>query len=517
MYLTQGLHRSVQCRAEEVATVCGGRVRTFAELADRVARLAGALRGLGVTVGDRVGMLALNSDRYLEWLLAVWWAGAAVNPVNVRWSPAEIAYALEESGTSVLFADDTFAATAAGLRDTVPGSLTLVHCGDGPAPAGTAAYEDLVAGSAAIPDTRTGGDALAGVFYTGGTTGFPKGVMLSHTNIGTSALGSLADGPYSAAGGRWLHVMPMFHLADLAVTVAALAVGGGHVMLPAFEPVAVMESIAGDGVTVAGFAPTMMRMIVDHPDAGSYDFTGLRHMIYGTSPMPPDLLDRAARMFPGAAFLQLYGMTELAPVATVLGPDEHADPVRRRSAGRVAPHAEVRVVGPDDRELPRGTVGEVVCRGDHVMLGYWNRPEETTEALRGGWMHTGDGAYMDDAGYVYIVDRIKDMIITGGENVYSTEVEHAVTTHPAVAACAVIGVPDDHWGERVRAVVVLADGATVTAEEIRAHVKKRIAGYKAPREVEFVAEMPVSPAGKVLKHELRRDATPRMRTAAGGA
>ncbi|GAA2554314.1 AMP-binding enzyme [Pseudonocardia hydrocarbonoxydans] len=196
-------------------------------------------------------------------------------------------------------------------------------------------------------------------------------------------------------------------------------------------------------------------------------------------------------------------MTELSPVATVLTPDDHADPVLRRSAGRAVTCAEVRIVDPDDREVPHGTVGEIVVRGGHVMLGYWGRPEETATALRGGWMHTGDAGRMDERGYVFVVDRIKDMIVTGGENVYSAEVENVLAAHPAVAACAVIGVPDDEWGERVHAVVVLAPDATVTPEELREHCAGLVAGYKAPRSVEFLDALPVSPAGKVLKRELR--------------
>jgi acyl-CoA synthetase (AMP-forming)/AMP-acid ligase II len=219
--------------------------------------------------------------------------------------------------------------------------------------------------------------------------------------------------------------------------------------------------------------------------------------------MSDALLGRTMKALPNARFLQVYGMTELAPVATVLRPDDHEDPRHRRSVGRAAPHAEVRVVGPDDVELPRGEVGEIVVRGGHVMLGYWDRPEETAEALRGGWMHTGDAGRMDDEGYLYLTDRLKDMIISGGENVYSVEVENVLGQHPAVATCAVIGVPDETWGERVHAVVVPAADAAVTLEELRAFCADRIAGYKVPRSMDVVDALPVSAAGKVLKRALR--------------
>jgi acyl-CoA synthetase (AMP-forming)/AMP-acid ligase II len=246
----------------------------------------------------------------------------------------------------------------------------------------------------------------------------------------------------------------------------------------------------------------MIQALVDHPQVTEHDLTSLQSVVYGASPITQAVLERAMKAFPGASFTQAYGMTELAPVATLLSPADHAQG-RLRSAGRAAPHAEVRVVDPDDAEVPRGVVGEIVCRGGHVMQGYWNKPQETADALRGGWMHTGDGGYLDSGGYLYVVDRIKDMIISGGENVYSAEVENAVSSHPAVAQCAVIGVPDDRWGERVHAVVVLHPGAALTAAELREHVKALIAGYKAPRSLEIADALPVSGAGKILKRELR--------------
>jgi acyl-CoA synthetase (AMP-forming)/AMP-acid ligase II len=226
--------------------------------------------------------------------------------------------------------------------------------------------------------------------------------------------------------------------------------------------------------------------------------------VYGASPISETLLDRARKVFPSAGFTQGYGMTEMSPVVALLTPADHDDPLLRRAAGRPAPNVEVRIVDPDDNEVPRGEVGEVVARGDNVMLGYWNRPQDTAAAVRDGWMHTGDGGWMDRNGYIFIVDRIKDMIITGGENVYSAEVENALAGHSAVAACAVIGVPDSDWGERVHAVVVLLPGQQTTADEIRTHCKTLIAGYKAPRSVDFVDALPMSGAGKVLKRELRK-------------
>lgn len=507
MHLTQGLHRGVQQSPDAPMTVFAGRTRTFTEVRDRVARLAGGLRSLGVGSGDRVAILALNSDDYHEALLAVPWADAVLNPQNIRWSPAEIAFALNDSGTTAVLVDDAFAGMVPTLVADVPSLQAIVHWGAGDPPAGAVPYESLLAASEPIEDCRRGGDALAGLFYTGGTTGTPKGVMLSHASLVTSALGTLATGAFLAPGCRYLHAAPMFHLADLAAWLAQTVLGGTHVIVPKFDPLDVLRAIQEDGVTDTLLVPTMIQALVDDPRRDDFVVDGLRHIIYGASPIDEALLERAMKAFPQVVFTQAYGMTELAPVATLLTPDDHRDtergPARLRSAGRAVMHAEVRIVDAEDVEAARGEVGEIVVRGANVMSGYWNRPEETAAALRGGWMHTGDAGWMDDAGYVHVVDRIKDMIITGGENVYSAEVENALCTHPAVAAAAVIGLPDTEWGERVHAVVVLAPGAVATAEELIAHVRARIAGYKTPRGVTFVDALPVSGAGKVLKRELR--------------
>ena len=435
MYLTQGLHRAVQQQPDHVMTIFGERRRTFAETADRVARLAGALRGLAVRDGDRVAMLALNSDRYSEYLLAVPWANAVLNPVNIRWSVAEIAYSLRDSETRVLVTDDAFAPMLPAIREAVPGLTTVIHAGDGPAPAGAVGYEDLIAASSPIEDARRGGSDLAGLFYTGGTTSFPKGVMLSHANLSTSWLGTASCGYLGRAGARTLHTAPMFHLADLTSWGLTLQAGGGNVILPGFDPAIVLATIAEHRVTDVLLVPTMIQLLVDHPQVRNYDLASLRSVLYGASPIPQAVLERATKTFPAASFTQAYGMTELAPVATLLSPVDH-EQGRLRSAGRAAPHAEIRIVGPDGAQAPVGIIGEIIVRGEHVMLGYWNRPEQTATAVRDGWMHTGDAGYLDDQGYLYVVDRIKDTIITGGENVYSAEVENAIASHPAVAQCA---------------------------------------------------------------------------------
>ena len=506
MYLTQGLHRTAQQTPNATATVYRGRRRTFAQMTERVAHAAGMLRKLGLQTGDRVGMLALNSDWYLEYYPAVYWAGGAVNPINTRWSVAEIAFSLEDCDTRILIVDDQFAHLVVELQKLSSSLHTVIHVADGPAPCGMLSYEALLAQADPVADALRGGEDLAGIFYTGGTTGLPKGVMLPHRGLYSNAVGMVAEGAVRH-GCIGLHAAPMFHLADGCFMNAMFASGGCHVIVPRFEPVAVLEAIQNEGVTDSLLVPTMIQMVVDHPDIDRYELGHFTNMLYGASPISEGLLDRAMKALPAAGFTQLYGMTELSPMATVLTPSMHREAGRakgrHRSAGRAAIGCEVRIVDSLGMEVRRGTVGEVTVRGPGVMLGYWNRPAETAAALRDGWMFTGDGARMDEEGYVFIVDRIKDMIVTGGENVYSVEVESAVTTHPSVASCAVVGVPDEQWGELVHVFIVKFPGAALSEREIIEHCKVRIASYKCPRQVSFIDAMPLSGAGKILKTQLR--------------
>ena len=506
MYLTQALCRAVQKKPNATATIFKGRRQTFRQLADRVARLAGVFRSLGVKPDDRVAILSLNSDRYLEFYLAIWWAGGAANPVNIRWSAAEIAYSLDDCGTQILIVDDEFVDTAKTVGTTSKVLKHVLYWGEGETPESMTGLEALVIGSEPIANADRGNNDLAAVCYTGGTTGFAKGVMLSHTNLITSALGMVGSG--EAMGAICLHAAPMFHAADMLLFISSLIIEATHVIIPAFEAVNMMRTIQEEGITDTIIVPTMIQMLADHPQRPAFNLDSLQRLYYGASVISEAVLVRATRALPRAKFIQVYGMTELSPLVTLLPSFYHTEQGRKlgkhRSAGRATIMSEVRVVGPDDAELPRGEVGEVVARGPQVMLGYWNKPTETATALRGGWMHTGDGATMDDEGFIYIVDRMKDMIVTGGENVYSAEVENAVASHPAVASCAVIGIPHELYGEAVHAVVVLVAGATVDTEEIRGHCRTLIAGYKCPRSVEIRTALPVSGAGKILKRELRK-------------
>lgn len=508
MAITQSLHRALQQYPERVAIQGRGLQRSFRELVDRVARLANGLRSIGLKTSDRVAILSLNSDRYIESVLATLWSGGAVNPCNIRWSAKEIAYSLQDSESTILIVDGTFAPMAEAIRADCDIVKSVIDTDDGGERAGMLSYEALIERSAPAPDEYRTGTDLAGIFYTGGTTGFPKGVALSHDNLLTAATSILAEG-VATRGGTYLHAAPMFHLADLGMLVVHLLMGNTHAVIPGFSADAVLRSLRDDDVTDVLLVPAMIQMLLDHPSAlEGLAQCRLRRIVYGASPIAESLLDRAMEAFPGAEFIQAYGMTELAPLATLNPHANHIGEARRlgrhRAAGRASFCTEVKVVDPQGDECPRGTVGEVIVRGGNMMLGYWKRPEETRSAVRDGWMHTGDAAWMDDTGLIYIVDRLKDMIVSGGENVYSAEVENAVASHPSVASCAVIGIPSREWGESVHAVIVLKPGHQTTADAIVTHCRSLIAGYKCPRSTEFRDSLPLSGAGKTLKTELRR-------------
>ena len=508
MQLTQPLHQARLEKPDAMDLVCGPRRSSFAALADRVARRAAVRRAQGLQPGDRVAMLGHNSDHCVVFFYAVWWACGVINPVNLRWSALEIAYSLDDCDTRILLADENFHGTVAGLRSLSHSLRSLLHWGNGPAPAGGNLLDGPLLADQAQPmaDAGRAGQDLAAVMYTGGTTGRPKGVMLTHANLVLNLLAAnhAAARPLEAVG---ITIAPMFHVGGMGLVLQLMQRLCRQVILPGFDELALLQAIADERGSETFLVPTMLKRLVEHPRFAEFDTSALQLVLYGAAPIDGSLLAQAQRALPAAGFCQLYGMTELSPVVTALPAWCHAPgkpPGRLRSAGRAVAVAEVRIVDPHGQPVASGVVGEIVARGPCVMAGYWNQPEQTAAAVQDGWTHTGDVGWMDGDGFVYVVDRLKDMIVTGGENVYSAEVENAIALLPAVSMVAAIGVPDDRWRARVHAVVVvLRDGLVLDAEALIAHCRQQIAGHKCPRSVEFRSALPLSAAGNLLKHELR--------------
>lgn len=482
------LQRAKRIAGTKPAVSCGDEEFTYAQMWERCQQLAGALGALGVDHGDRVAIVGPNCHRYLEIYQAVPGAGQVLVPLNQRHSTAELRYALEDSGAKVLFAGRD----VQGLEDSV---AHVIDLGDG--------YEDLLARAspAEFPETVSE-TTLAGLFYTGGTTGAAKGVMLTHRSLVANALHFQVFWPFRPDT-CWLIAAPLFHLAGSIAVLSTVWNAGRQVVLPGFSAAAALDLIEAHGVTDTLLVPTMLAAISEEQLARPRDVSTLRSISHGGSPVATETLRRAHAAFPGAELLHIYGATETAPIATTLrGEERLLDTPQVRSCGQPAVGVEVAVVALDGSSASVGEVGEVIIRGPNVMAGYWNKPEQTAAAMTGGWYHTGDLGYMDEHAYLYLVDRAKDMIVTGGENVYSTEVEDVLYRHPAVLEAAVFGIPDPRWGEALHAIVVPRQD--VTEEELINHCRVSIAGYKVPKQVELRTDpLPKSGAGKVLKRELR--------------
>lgn len=516
MGLSMFLRRIVQHRPNHLAMVYGDRRYTWTQYHDRVARLAGGLKGQGFKADDRVAILMLNSDRYGEALMGVPWAGGATVPLNVRLNIAEVADSLDDSEAKFLMVDDMCVETGQKLAAERKGKLKLIYAGEGKCPPDAINYEDLVQNAQPAEDAERTGDDLAIILYTGGTTGRAKGVMHGHSSAATWPISGLAEGLHHEDA-VYLNCMPLFHIGSAWPYFGCVASGATTIMQPAFDPAEVLKGVEAEKVTEMLLVPTMIQRFIEDPAFKSTDTSTLKRIIYGASPITEALMDKAMAALPQAGFVQVYGMTEVSFVTILHNSQLHGEnrkKGRNRAAGRTTYACEMRVVDEDDNPIKQGEVGEIVVRGPHVMQGYWKRPEETAKALKGGWMHTGDGGYRDDEGYYYVVDRVKDMIISGGENIYSVEVENAISQHPAVQSCAVIGIPHEEWIETVHAIVIPYEGKTVSEQEIIDHCRERIARYKCPRSVDVRQEpLPLSAAGKILKRELRKEFLEKSATA----
>jgi len=490
------LERARALYPSAIAVVDGQDRYTYARTGLRVDALAAFLENHGIVGGDRVAALLANDHHYLEAYFAAAGLGAILVPLNHRLLSEEIAFILQDSGTRWVIADRHFAALLEAALGEAPGVEGVYWTDRSIRPTG-------------FTPRPAPPDAVAHLYYTSGTTGRPKGVMLTHRNVCVHALAAVAELALSDRD-VWAHVAPMFHLADAWATFAITWVGGRHVMFPRFEPRLVLEGFERERITITNLVPTMLNLMVKDPDRGHFDYSSLRMILSGGAPIAPSVVQAIVETF-GCEYVQTYGMTETSPYLALSLLKAHlrqlpptAQMTYRARTGRPFIAVELKVVNDDGSPVPADGqhVGEILVRGDTVTPGYWQRPEETAAAIRNGWLHTGDLAVVDGEGYLNIVDRRKDMIITGGEKVYSTEVEQVLYQHPAVLEAAAFGTPDPMWGEVVSAAVVLRPGVTASREDILAWCREHLAGFKQPRRIELLAELPRTGSGKIMKRAL---------------
>jgi acyl-CoA synthetase (AMP-forming)/AMP-acid ligase II len=492
-------HRAAE-HPDRTAFIYDGERVTFGEFDRRVDSVANALRAAGVRPGDRVAVLDKNSLPYVELLFAAARAGAVQVPVNYRLAPDEVAYIVNNAEAAVLVAGPEFVPVLDAIADRLEHTRHLIVAG-GPDPT---AYEDYAAWSDREPLPVDDSGEVFVQLYSSGTTGLPKGVMLTHENF--LALLPMSDRLWDLRPESTLMVaMPIYHIAGCTLAVCAIYAGIPGVIMREPDPVGIARAIDAHRVTHVFLVPVLLLFMQQIPQVREADLSSLRLLLYGASPISDDVLRGALRLLPDTRFMQVYGLTETTGAITYLPPEDHVpDGSRLRSAGIPNPSTELRIVDPaTGDELPPGQVGEIVCRTPQNMRGYWSLEQATEDTLLpGGWLRTGDAGYLDEDGYLYIHDRVKDMIISGGENVYPAEVENVLMAHPAVADCAVIGVPDDRWGETPKAIVVL-DGEA-GARDLIDFCRSRLAHFKCPTSVDQVDAIPRNPTGKVLKRELRK-------------
>ncbi len=516
------LERARTLYAEKEGVICGAQRFTFAQFFERCRRLAGALFTMGVKPGDRVGFLCYNCHRLLEAYYGVLQAKAVLLPINIRLAAPEIAFILKDSEARILFLDPDFLPLVDEIRNQLPGVRYVLlenavqdSAGQwGPASSwiGPKQYDQLLLESDPAPFDFMDVDdsSLAELFYTSGTSGDPKGVMLSHRTVYLHAMNVLALLPITDRTVQ-LHTIPLFHANGWGNAHTVVQACGTHVMIRNFDPQQVCQAVQAEKVTSFAMVPTMATMLVNYPELGRYDLSSLEWLMLGGAAASPELIFEVQKKLGCKAYMG-YGLTETSPVLTVAflkdsmlsaSPEEQLR--YQASTGHSVPGVEVRVVDEAGRNVPRDgqTVGEIVARSDCVMDGYWRRPEETKAAFRDGWFLTGDMAVWDQQGYLLVVDRKKEIIVSGGENISSIEVEKALVAHPCVYECAVIAVPDEMWGEVPKAFVVLKGNGAVSEAELTDFLKERLAKYKIPRSFELVSSLPKGGTGKILKKVLR--------------
>lgn len=507
MYLTNSLFSAAQRHASAPSAILGAERFTWADTCARVRRLAGALTAQGLAPGDRLAVLALNGIEYLELTYAAPLAGVTLVPLNTRLSAAELQAQIIDCKAAGLIFDDANAANAGAL--TGLGLRWIAALGAQGAGAGCTAYGDLIAAGEPADQTAREREAIWAIIYTGGTTGPPKGVMLSHraiTHDVTQVLGDLRWGERV----RFLQATPLFHLAGLGPSYAVSALGGAHHFLPVFAMDDFLALMADRRIQATALVPTMIGWLVNHPRLAAYDLSAFKHLGYGASAIPEPVLRKAMSLFPGLALAQFYGQTEVCGALTSLRAEHHdlaPDKAHRlRAAGLPRPGVRVEIRDDAGAEVARGVWGEITGRSEGVFSGYLNQPALTAAILSDGWVRTGDVGYMDEDGFVYVTDRLKDMIVTGGENVSSSEVESVLARHPGVLQAAVIAAPDATWGERVHAVVSVRPGDPLTEEELIEFCRMSMSGFKRPRSAEIrQTPLPMSAVGKIRKDLLRQE------------
>lgn len=508
------LKRAVKLYPEKTAVIDGDLRLTYAEVGRRANRVVHAVHGLGISPGGRIAVLDVNTYRYMELYFGMAASGRVLTPLNTRLSAAEYTHILDDSGAEAIIFHADFKPMIDRIRGDLDG-LRYYYIADGPADGDwiTGTYEELIdrASEASAGDEPDDENAMLNLYYTSGTTGKPKGVMLTHRNIYANALTTIIAFKLDDAA-VWHHIAPLFHLADAFFIWSVTYQGGTHVMQRQFVPKAVLQTMHNEKVTAAMMVPTMINFLLDVPDFANYDLTSLEWVMVGGAPMSPA---NAARMMErmGCRYISGYGLTETTPLLTVGNLKNtlvDADETERMNyitrTGLEVPGVDLRVVDSDGIDVPRDglTVGEIIVRGDNVMKGYWKLPESTAEAIRDGYFHTGDLATVDVHGYVLIVDRAKDIIISGGENISSVEIENTLYKHQDVLECAVIAIPDEKWGEVPVAIAVLKKDADLSQQDLTEFCRERLAKFKVPKQIQFLPELPKTGSGKILKTELRR-------------
>ncbi len=513
MLVTEMMEKALTFYPKKHGVICGDNKFTYSQFGERVDRLSTALLGLGLKKGDTAAILHRNCHYYLEAYFATMQVGIILCPLNYRLSPRELAFILNDNGAKVLISEGHFADKVAKTLTQVPPIQEVIWTGrELTEDLKGKGYEDLCASVSPSPSLGLSLDEEEAIqlYYTSGTTGRQKGVMLSHRNVYAHALSTIAE-LHLTDEDVWIHAAPMFHLADAWATWAITWLGATHTFVKEFNARDVLETIQRERVTISNMIPMMLNILVNYPDVNKYNLSSLRAILSGGAPIAPKVVRKIMETFK-CNYIQTYGMTETSPYLTMSILKDHlkqlpADEQFRYKAatGRAVMGISLRVVNEKGEEVKHDgkEVGEIIVKGDPVTRGYWGLPEETEKAIREGWLYTGDLAVIDEEGYVNIVDRKKDMIVTGGENVYSTEVENVLYMHPSILEAAVIGVPDEKWGEAVKAVVVLKEGHKAAEEEIIAFCRENIAHYKVPKSVEFIEVLPKTGSGKIYKKGLR--------------